>query len=81
MGEQVTTPEIVSKDRLKLLYNDIIKGFSVSVFAGSSIYIKHLTATDSSDFDLQYNSYFEEARGKGAPMIEEQEVLLIEEGS
>ena len=74
-------PAVLPKEKLKLLYNDIIKGFSVSVFNGTLIHIKHLNTLDSADFDFQYNLFLEQAKSAGSPTIEEQELFLIQEGS
>lgn len=69
------------REKLKLLFNDILLGYSSSFYKGAPVIIRHLTHFDVADFDLRNQEYYEEARSKGAPTIEERENLLIEEGS
>ena len=69
------------KEKLKLLFSDVLRGFCMSDYNNQPVKIRHLTHFDVADFDIKYNEYFEEARKQGAPNIEEREKFLIEEGS
>lgn len=71
----------ISKDKLKLLFNDLLRGFCPAVYQNQTIQIKHLTHFDVADFDLKYNEYLEEAKSKGSETIEERKKFLIQEGS
>ncbi|MEK6879171.1 MAG: hypothetical protein AABY22_06155, partial [Nanoarchaeota archaeon] len=75
--EQLELP----KEKLRLLFSDILKGYCFSSYKNKSINIKHLTYLDISDFDIKYNSYLEDAKKNGVPTTEEREKILIEEGS
>lgn len=69
------------KEKLKLLFSDLLKGYSTANYRNQSIIVKHLTHFDVADFDIKYNDYFETARLKGAETIKEREDFLIREGS
>ena len=69
------------KEKLKLLYSDLLRGYCNLSYKDQSIKIKHLTHFDIADFDLKYNEFFEQARYEGVQTISEREQFLIEEGS
>lgn len=69
------------KEKLKLLYSDLLRGYCTLFYKGQSIKIKHLTHFDIADFDLKYNEFFEKARQEGVQTVSEREQYLIEEGS
>lgn len=69
------------KEKLRLLFSDVLKGCCLSSYRSKPITIKHLSYLDISDFDIKYNDYLEEARTNGVPTTEEREKILIEEGS
>lgn len=68
------------KSKLKLIYNDILQGYSYASHGIGKLYIKHLSTFDSADFDFVYNKYFLLAREKGLPAIIDKEKELIESG-
>ncbi|MEK6883394.1 MAG: hypothetical protein AABY22_27450, partial [Nanoarchaeota archaeon] len=71
----------IPREKLKLLFNDLLCGFCVSFYNEKPVNIKHLTHFDVADFDVKYNEFLEEAVSKGAQTIKERELFLIEEGS
>lgn len=70
-----------SKEKLKLLYSDLLRGYCILSYKNHIIKIKHFTYFDIADFDLKYNEFFEKARKEGVQTINEREQYLIEEGS
>ena len=71
----------VPKEKLKLLFNDLLNGFCSTIYKNKTINIKHLTHFDVADFDLKYSVHFEEAKRQGAQTVKEREQYLITEGS
>lgn len=71
----------IPKEKLKLLFNDLLRGFCTSSFDNKTVNIKHLTHFDVADFDVKYNEFFEEAKNGGVQTIKEREDFLISEGS
>ena len=70
----------VEKPKLKSIYSDILRGYSVIHHHNRPIYVKHFNTLDSAEIDLIYDEYFEKARKKELPTSEEQENSLIEIG-
>ena len=73
--------EDLPKEKLKLLFSDLLRGYCNTFYDGRIVQIKHLTHFDVADFDTKYNEYFDEAIRKGAQTSEERLKYLIEEGS
>ena len=69
------------KEKLRLLFSDVLREFCIIIYKGREVKAKHFTHFDIADFDIKYNEYYEEAIRNGAPTIEEREKILIEEGS
>lgn len=75
-----TDPKL-EKDKLKSLYIDVIRGFSVShTEEFGSLYVKHLDMVSSSDIDERQSAFFEKAKGQGVPTREDQLEYLDKEG-
>ena len=67
-----------SKAHLKLIYSDIIRGFSsVNIKPYGDCYIKHFNSYDSADFDSKHESHLSKAIEKGLSTYEEQEKQII----
>ncbi len=71
----------VPKDQLKLLFGDVLYGYSSIRYLNRIVKVKHLSQVDIVDFDIKYNEYFEYARNFGAPTIKDREAYLLQEGS
>ena len=71
----------IPKEKLRLLFSDLLKGYCFSNYQNSRVSIKHLTYSDIADVDIKYSYYLEEAKRGGVPTAEEREKCLIEEGS
>lgn len=71
----------VPKTKLKLLFNDILRGYSSIVIPGYNLsYIKHFSVFDVADFDDRYESYLNQARDQKCLTLAEKEDYLIKEG-
>lgn len=75
------TPEKIHKSRLKLLYIDVLRGYSEVIYGSfGNIFLKHFTSLDVGDIDIQHDLYFQKAKGDGLPTRDEQEEYIIKEG-
>lgn len=62
----------IDKARLRLLYIEILKGFStINNKELGKFYIKHFSCLDSGEFDLKYEDFLNKAKEDGLPTIEE----------
>ena len=71
----------LEKEKLKSLYVDVIRGFSISKTKQfGDLYIKHLDMVSSSSIDEKQNSFFKKAKDQGVPTREDQLKYLNKEG-
>lgn len=70
-------PIVVPKIRLKFLFNDVLRGYTVAIHHNLKVYIKHFTISDTADFDEQYDNYLKKAVKDGCLTAEEKEKYLI----
>lgn len=68
----------MNNDNLKLIYSQIIQGYSNFLFKNSVGYIKHLNALDSSIIDIKRQEYLDKAKNSGAPTYIEKLNELID---
>jgi hypothetical protein len=66
---------------LKIIYADILNGYSIFNYRQSTNYIKHLTHMESAALDIKYNIYYNKAILDGLPSYKQREEQLINEGS
>ena len=66
-------------EELRVLFSEIIKGFSFALYKGKKLYLKHLNILDSSELDLQKNKFHDLAISKGLDSYEEKEDYIIKE--
>lgn len=70
-----------SVHRLRILYSDIIRGFSIVESPKfGKIFIKHPNHTDSASVDTKTEYYFQKAKEKKLPTLAEKEEYLAQEG-
>ena len=67
----------LSKSKLKLLYINILKGYSECLYNNSKVYIKHFDTYDVGSFDLKYEENLEYAKSKGLPTLKEKEEEIL----
>lgn len=69
--------EAKEKNRLRLVFVDILKGFSVALYKKNKIYFKHSTSFDSGDIEYRKYEFSEKAKQNGLPTEEQKEGYLI----
>ena len=70
------------KNKLKLLYIDVIRGYSQITNSAfdKRLFIKHFTTFDIGDFDVRYDEYLERAKKEGLPTLEDKEAEILKNG-
>lgn len=68
-------------DKLKLLYADILRGYSPAFLGKKLVYFKHTTHSESANQDIKYSFFLEKAIKDHLPTYEERKNYLIEEKS
>jgi len=71
--------ETVDKNKIRLLFIDILKGYSEVYYKNTKIYFKHNTSFDSGDIDSKRQEFIRKAKSNGLPTEEEKEAYLIAE--
>lgn len=67
------------KHKLKLIFIDIIRGYSIGEYEGQRIFIKHHTNLDAGDIDYRKQEFKNKAVKSGLPTVESQEKYIIKE--
>jgi hypothetical protein len=67
------------KAQLRLLFVDILKGYSLAYYKNNKLYFKHNTSFDSGDIDHLRQEFIEKAKKNGLPTEIEKEKYLIGE--
>lgn len=71
----------MSKDpKLRKIYGDICRGYSVGKLNAKTIYVKHLTDFEHGEANQYYEEYLQNAKSLGIQSREEKESWLIERG-
>lgn len=68
------------KNKLKLIFIDILRGYSIASYEKNNIYIKHHTNLDAGDIDYRKEDFRNKAIKSGLPTLEFQEKYIIKEG-
>ena len=71
--------QTLDKNKLRLLFIDILKGYSVSYYKNDKLYFKHNTSFDSGDIDHLKQEFLEKAKKNGLPTEDQKEEYLISE--
>lgn len=71
--------EVLQKNKLRLLFVEILKGYTLSFYKNNKIYFKHNTSFDSGDIDYIKEEFLQKAKKNGLPTEEEKEKYLITE--
>ncbi len=69
--------QTLDKNKLRLLFIDILKGYSVSYYKNDKLYFKHNTSFDSGDIDHLKQEFLEKAKKNGLPTEDQKEEYLI----
>lgn len=71
--------ETQDKNQLRLLFIDILNGYTLAFFKDQKIYYKHNTSFDSGDVDYRREDFVRKAKNNGLPTEKEKEEYLIKE--
>ena len=71
--------QTLDKNKLRLLFIDILKGYSLSYYRDNKLYFKHNTSFDSGDIDHLKQEFLEKAKKNGLPTEDQKEEYLIAE--
>jgi endonuclease V-like protein UPF0215 family len=69
--------QTLEKNKLRLLFVDILKGYSLSYYKNNKLYFKHNTSLDSGDIDQVRQEFIEIAQKKGLPTEDQKEDYII----
>lgn len=69
--------QTLEKNKLKLSFVDILKGYSLSYYKNHKLYFKHNTSFDSGDIDQLKQEFIEIAQKKGLPTEDQKEDYII----
>ena len=69
--------QTLEKNKLKLSFVDILKGYSLSYYKNNKLYFKHNTSFDSGDIDQLRQEFIEIAQKKGLPTEDQKEDYII----
>jgi len=69
----------IDKEKIRILFGDVIKGFSSTKYLNSVLYLKHLNIIDNIEVEHKKYLYFNEAQSKGLPTKDEKEAYLLKE--
>ena len=69
--------QTLEKNKLKLSFIDILKGYSLSYYKNNKLYFKHNTSFDSGDIDQLKQEFIEIAQKKGLPTEDQKEDYII----
>jgi len=72
--------QTLDKNKLRLLFIDILKGYSLSYYKSNKLYFKHNTSFDSGEIDHLKQEFIEKAKRNGLPTEDQKEEYLILEG-
>ena len=65
------------KNKIRLLFVDILKGYTETYYRNNKVYLKHNTSFDSGDIDSKKQDFIRKAQKNGLPTEEEKEKYLI----
>jgi len=69
--------QTLEKNKLRLSFVDILKGYSSSYYKNNKLYFKHNTSFDSGDIDQLRQEFIEIAQKKGLPTEDQKEDYII----
>ena len=71
--------EILDKNKLRILFVDILKGYTVAYYKNSKLYFKHNTSIDAGDIDHLKEEFIKKAIKNGLPTEAQKEEYIISE--
>ena len=71
--------DTIDKNKVRILFVDILKGYTIAYYKNNKLYFKHNTSIDSGDIDHIKQDFIEKAKKNGLPTEEQKEEYLINE--
>lgn len=71
--------ETLNKNQLRLIFVDILNGYTTSFFKKNKLYFKHNGSVDAGDLDYKKEEFIDKAKRNGLPTEEEKQQYLIKE--
>lgn len=71
--------DTIDKNKVRILFVDILKGYTVAYYKNNKLYFKHNTSIDSGDIDHIKQDFIEKAKKNGLPTEDQKEEYLINE--
>jgi len=71
--------EILDKNKLRILFVDILKGYTVAYYKNNKLYFKHNSSTDAGDIDHLKEEFVQKAKKNGLPTEDQKEEYVIKE--
>lgn len=69
--------QTLDKNKLRLLFTDILKGYSLFYYKGNKLYFKHNNSFDSGEIEHLKQEFLEKAKKNGLPTEDQKEEYLI----
>lgn len=71
--------DTIDKNKLRILFVDILKGYTIAYYKNNKLYFKHNTSIDSGDIDHIKQEFIEKAKKNGLPTEQQKEEYIIKE--
>ena len=71
--------DTINKNKLRILFVDILKGYSIAYYKNNKLYFKHNTSLDSGDIDHFKEEFIQKAKKNGLPTEDQKEEYIIKE--
>lgn len=71
--------DTIDKNKVRILFVDILKGYTIAYYKNNKLYFKHNTSIDSGDIDHIKQDFIEKAKKNGLPTEQQKEEYLISE--
>jgi len=71
--------DTINKNKLRILFVDILKGYTIAYYKNNKLYFKHNTSIDSGDIDHLKEEFIQKAKKNGLPTEDQKEEYVIKE--
>ncbi|NBW09158.1 MAG: hypothetical protein EBR82_14160 [Caulobacteraceae bacterium] len=71
--------DTIDKNKLRILFVDILKGYTIAYYKNNKLYFKHNTSIDSGDIDHIKQEFIQKAKRNGLPTEQQKEEYIIKE--
>ena len=71
--------DTINKNKLRILFVDILKGYTIAYYKNNKLYFKHNTSIDSGDIDHLKEEFVQKAKKNGLPTEDQKEEYVIKE--